>query len=452
MFSAVLLTSILAMICLVNQPQDEFVIISLTSSIKLVFKLDGLGMVFAGLISILWPFATLYAFEYMEHYKKNKNMFFAFYTMTFGVTMGVAFSANCLTMYVFYEFLTLVTTPLVLYSQTREAVKASRKYLYYSITGAAIGFVAIISVISVASTNFSFGGIIPHAALRKEFYQFAYILAFVGFGVKSAIYPMHGWLPSASVAPTPVTALLHAVAVVKAGAFVIMRMTYYVFGADLLLDSYAQVTVTIIAGFTVLYASIMATKEQHFKRRLAYSTISNLSYILLGVVMMSSFGLLGALCHMVFHAFMKITAFFCAGAVMERSEARYINQLEGLGKKMPFVFTCFAIATLSLCGLPPLIGFTSKYMLINAGIENGTWLGYMQIAILIIAAVLAVIYLLFVAIKAFYPRKDATILEASDPGILMKLPIGILTVAIVVLGIYSQPILEFLTMVANGQI
>ena len=451
-FTCTLLTSIFTIFCLIYKPEEEFVFIALTSTIDLSFKLDGLGIIFASLIALLWPFACLYAFDYMKH-SKNTNLFYAFYVMTFGVTMGVAFSGNALTMYLFYEFLTLVTTPLVLFTQTREAVKASRKYLYYSISGAAIGFIAIIFVMVLGyNSTFSFGGIIPHAALKKELLHFAYILAFIGFGAKAAVFPLHAWLPSASVAPTPVTALLHAVAVVKAGAFVIMRMTYYVFGADLISGSYAQIVVLGLVGFTVIYGSIKAIKEQNFKRRLAYSTISNLSYILLGVVMMSSFGFYAALCHMIFHAFMKITAFFCAGAVLEHSSVTKVHELEGIAKNMPFIFTCFAISALSLCGMPPFLGFISKYSLITAGIENGTWIGYTQIIILVLASVMSVIYLLFIVIRAFFPREDAVIAKAHDPSILMKLPIGLFACVVAVLGFFAQPLLVFLTKVSQGNI
>lgn len=450
--SVVLVNSLVTAFVLLQHPKDSFTLLKITDSISFTFRVDGLGSVFAALVAFLWPLATLYAFAYMKH-EKNKNMFFAFYTMTYGITLGLAFSSNAVTMYLFYEFLTLITTPLVFHSQTKEAVRAARKYLYYSITGAAIGFVAIVFVMIYGSTtDFVYGGVLNLQAegFHDNVMRFVYVLAFVGFGVKAAIFPMHGWLPTASVAPTPVTALLHAVAVVKAGVFVIMRMTYYVFGTELLSGTWAQVVVTLFGVITVLYGSTMAVKEQHFKRRLAYSTISNLSYILLGVTLMTPLGFLGALTHMVFHAIMKICSFFCAGAVMVQTNRHYVRDLEGLGKRMPFTFTCFTVAALSLVGMPPLMGFISKYNLITAAIESGGWLSYLTMIVLFISAILVAVYMLFIVVKAFFPRNGLVIAEGKDPGIMMKLPIGIFTALIIGVGIYSAPIIDYLAKVAGG--
>ncbi|MFI3325395.1 MAG: proton-conducting transporter membrane subunit [Clostridia bacterium] len=451
----VTLNSVITFILLFSDLRESLQLLQITDDVNLVLKIDGLSTIFAGLVSFMWPLASMYAFDYMKH-EKNLDMFFAFYTITYGVVVGIAFAGNALTLYLFYEFLTLVTTPLVLHTQKREAVVAARKYLTYSITGAAIGFISIVFVLVYGNgSGFVFGGILDSSALvgyGDNILLTTYVLAFIGFGVKAAIFPFHGWLPSASVAPTPVTALLHAVAVVKAGVFVIMRMTFYVYDIDVLRGTWAQAVVLSLAFITVIYASVMACKEQHFKRRLAYSTISNLSYILLGVCLMTHLGFLAALIHMLFHAIMKICGFFCAGAVMEYTDARYVNQLEGMGKKMPFIFTCFAITSLSLMGTPLMVGFISKYYLITAAINLGGVLGYMMIAALFTSAVLVAVYMVFIVVRAFFPRENVEIMEAKTPGLWMRIPIGIFAAMIVVLGVNSQFLVDYLTKVATGLI
>ena len=320
----VLLNSLLIAVVIAGRSglDHGLVLFKLYGNLTVRFKLDRMGSVFAGLVAFLWPLATLYSFEYMRH-EKRRVSFFAYYLMTYGVTAGIAFSGNLVTMYLFYELLTLVTFPLVLHPMTKEAMRASRKYLYYSIGGAAFAFIGLIFVIqysATGTTEFVPGGVLSMAAAEgnRGMLLFVYILAFFGFGVKAAVFPCHGWLPKATVAPTPVTALLHAVAVVKSGAFAILRFTYFSYGTEFLRGSAAQWVVMAAAMVTIIFGSTMAVKEIHWKRRLAYSTISNLSYILLGASMMSPLGLTAALSHMVFHAFMKICSFFCAGAVMHQ--------------------------------------------------------------------------------------------------------------------------------------
>ena len=276
-----------------------------------MFKIDGLGGLFAVMISILWPLASLYGFSYMSH-EKRQNTFFAWYLATFGITAGVAFSGNLLTMYLFYEFLTLITLPLVMHTMTEEAKHAGLVYILYSLTGAALAFISTAALLYFGNRGcFVYGGILEGLYQNNGIlFQVFYLLGFLGFGVKAALFPFSEWLPIAGVAPVPVTALLHAVAVVKSGVFAVIRLTYYGFGADYLKDSYVSSVVIILAGITVIYGSTKAVREMHLKRRLAYSTVSNLSYILLGAACMSPAGLMAALCHMLFHAIAKIGAFF----------------------------------------------------------------------------------------------------------------------------------------------
>lgn len=453
--SAVILNSILVWYLLLHHSESTFLLAHFTGDLNISFRVDGMSMVFAGLVSGLWPFATLYAFEYMTK-EKHENTFFLFYTMTYGVTLGIAFAANLLTMYFFYELLTLVTVPLVMHTLTREAVLASRKYLYYSLGGAAFAFIGLIMIIVYGSTtDFILGGVLDLAKIgdRTNILLLIYVMAFMGFGVKAAVCPFNSWLPQAGVAPTPVTALLHAVAVVKSGAFAIIRLTYYSFGTEFLRGTWAQTTVMIVVMFTIVYGCSRALKETHIKRRLAYSTISNLSYILFGAVIMTPLGLTGAITHLVFHAVMKISSFFCAGAIMHQTDKRYVHELNGLGYKMPCIFGIFTISALALMGVPGLAGFISKWNLAGAAVDSKNPLAYGGIACLLISALLTAIYMLSIVVRAFFPGKDfddSSIQDAHDPNWKMLLPLFVFTVFIILFGIHSQPIVDFFYDVAAG--
>ncbi|MCD7736069.1 MAG: proton-conducting membrane transporter [Lachnospiraceae bacterium] len=470
----VLLNSVLALSVLLTRPEDAFVLFRFTSNLTLSFKLDGLGTVFVGLISILWPLATLYAFEYMKH-EEHEKFFFMFYTMTFGITMGIALAEDIVTMYCFYEMLTLVTVPLVLHTLTREAVLAGRNYLYYSLGGAAFAFIGVIFILIYGtSPDFTAGGVLDLDKIgsRTNLLLLIYVFCFFGFSVKAAMFPFSGWLPQAGVAPTPVTALLHAVAVVKAGAFATMRITYYSFGTEFLRGTWAQTVVLIPVIFTIVYGCSRALKETHLKRRLAWSTVSNLSYILFGVALMTPLGLTGALTHMVCHAVIKICSFFCAGAIICQSGREYIFQLDGLGRKMPKVFAVFTVSGLALMGVPGLPGFISKWNLVKAALDSAHPLAIVGVAALMISALLTAIYMLTISVRAFVPsnadryavtqtaekgvkrskkkaeRKIVPYDEVRDPGWMMILPLCIFVIAMVCLGLHPQPLLAFFGSIA----
>ncbi len=452
---AVILNSILVWYLLLNHSDKTFLLAHFTGDLNISFKVDGLSMVFAGLISALWPFATLYAFEYMTTERHEKS-FFLFYTITYGVTLGIALAANLLTMYFFYELLTLVTVPLVMHTLTREAILASRSYLYYSLGGAAFAFIGLIMVIVYGTTtDFILGGVLDITKIgdRTNMLLLIYVIAFMGFGVKAAIWPFNAWLPQASVAPTPVTALLHAVAVVKSGAFAILRLTYYSFGTDFLKGTWAQTTVMVIVMFTIVYGCSRAVKETHFKRRLAYSTISNLSYILFGAVIMTPLGLVGALSHLVFHAVMKIASFFCAGAVMHQTGKQYVHELDGMGYKMPCVFGVFTVSSLALMGVPGLAGFISKWNLAKAAVDSQNVLAYFGIVCLLISALLTAIYMLTVVIRAFFPGRDfdyGKLSDIKDPNWKMLAPLFVFTFFMILFGICFKPLISFFSDVAAG--
>lgn len=453
--TVVVLNSILVWSMLINSPEESFVLANFTGNLSIAFKVDGMAMVFAGLVSFLWPFATLYSFEYMTK-EEHEKIFFMFYTMTYGVTLGIALAGNLLTMYFFYELLTLVTVPLVMHTLTREAILASRKYLYYSLGGAAFAFIGLIFVIVYGSTtDFVLGGVLDPTKIgdRGNVLLLIYVIAFMGFGVKAAICPFNSWLPQAGVAPTPVTALLHAVAVVKAGAFAIIRLTYYSFGTDFLRGTWAQNVVMAVAMFTIVYGCSRAVKETHLKRRLAYSTISNLSYILFGAVIMTPLGMVGALTHMVFHAIIKICSFFCAGAIMHQTDKHYVHELDGMGHRMPWVFGIFTVSALALMGVPGLAGFMSKWNLAHAAVESGNTLSWFGIGCLLISALLTAIYMLTIVVRAFFPGKDfdyGTIRDVRDPNWKMLVPLIVFAVLIIGFGLFSSPLTAFFGEVANG--
>lgn len=461
-----------------GREETHFVLFHLYGELTVMFHLDSMGKVFAGLISLLWPLAVLYSFEYMRE-EKRKTTFFSYYLMTYGVTAGIALAGNLVTLYLFYEMLTLATFPLVLFPMTKEAVRASRKYLYYSIGGAAFAFLGLVFVLNFSrngTTEFLPGGVLDlnAANARRNTLLFIYLMGFYGFGVKAVVFPCHKWLPSATVAPTPVTALLHAVAVVKSGAFAILRLTYFSFGTEFLRGSWAQWIVMAAAMMTILYGSTMAVKEVHWKRRLAYSTISNLSYILLASSMMSPLGLAAALSHMVFHAFMKICSFFCAGAVMHQTGKTYVYELDGMGRRMPVTFGCLTVASLSLVGIPMFAGFISKWNIAKAAFTcamegggshsgaGGSWLAFGAVAVLLYSALMTAVYMLTVLIRAYFPKVcaaghaapglsecAANGIGTDDPNWMMLVPLVLFAVVIIGLGLHSQPLIQFLMMIGG---
>ncbi|MBQ6843208.1 MAG: proton-conducting membrane transporter [Agathobacter sp.] len=448
-------TSLIVWGLILGGPTKVFHIVHFVNDLSISFKIDGMTMVFAGLVSILWPLATLYAFEYMEH-DERPDTFFMFYSMTYGVTLGIAFASDMLSMYFFYELLTLSTVPLVMHTLKREAVLATRKYLYYSLGGAAFALMGIVFLIVYGDTlEFSMGGVLSadKVAGHENMLLWIYLFAFLGFGVKAAIFPLSGWLPTAGVAPTPVTALLHAVAVVKAGVFGIIRLTYYSFGTEFLRGTWVQNVVMALAMFTMVYGCSRAVKETHIKRRLAYSTVSNLSYIIFGVTIMTPLGLVGALCHLVCHAAMKICSFMCAGAFMHQTGKKYIFDMDGIGRQMPIIFFCLGVSGMGLMGVPGLAGFISKWNLAKAAVDSHNPVAYIGIVCLLISALLTAIYMMSIMIRAFFPVAGfdrSTIMHVKDPGWKMCVPIVLCAVFTMLLGVFSTPLVEFFATVAAG--
>ena len=456
--AVVITTSILVWSVLLSATNEPFVLYHLTDALPLTFRVDGMSRVFAGLVSLLWPIASLYGFEYMKH-EERETPFFMWYTMSYAATLAIAFAGNLFTLYVFYECLTLVTLPLVIHKKDAKSIRAGRKYLTYSISGAAMAFIALVVLLFLAgTTDFTLGGVVTQELMNQRggLLLTVFVLAFIGFGTKAAVFPMHAWLPAASVAPTPVTALLHAVAVVNAGAFAVLRLIYYSFGAQNLHGTWAQTIVLTLACFTIVFGSTMAVREQHFKRRLAWSTISNLSYMLMGAALMTPAGMVGSLSHLIIHGVIKITLFYCAGAILVRTGKEYVQDLRGFGKVMPLTCGAFVLGGVALMGVPPLAGFVSKWNLLTAAADTGLFMGTVAVIALIVSAVLTGVYL-FTVILPMYGRPlnaESAALEGfnRDPGWQMKLPFILLCAAIVALGLWSGPLVTFLRSVASGLI
>lgn len=448
-------TSLMVLSLLLTRTEETVILYHLIDQFPLAFRLDGPACVFAGLVALLWPIASLYAFAYLKH-EERENTFLAWYTMSYAVTLSVAFSANLFTLYVFYECLTLVTLPLVIHKKDTLSIRAGRKYLVYSITGAALAFIAMVCISFYSgTTDFVLGGVLTADKLagHETLLLMAFLLAFIGFGTKAAVFPMHAWLPAASVAPTPVTALLHAVAVVNTGAFAVLRVTYYSFGTSFLSGTWVQTAAVLLACVTIVFGSGMAVKEQHLKRRLAWSTISNLSYMLLGVALMSPAGMVGSLTHMVMHGVTKITLFYCAGAILIRTGKEYVQDVRGFARLMPLTCAAFVVAGMSLVGTPPLAGFVSKYNLLTAAADAGT-LGVIAIAALIVSAILTAIYLFTVIGPMYFRPLNADMAHLADfnrdPGWQMLLPFMLLIAAVIVLGLCSGSLVGFLRDVSAG--
>ncbi len=455
--TVVCINSLLVLLLLLNMPEGTITVFRFTGNLSVTFRLDGMGAVFAGMAAVLWPLAMLYSFEYMKH-EDNEGSFFLFYIVTYGVTMGIALAENILTMYFFFEMLSLVTLPLVLHTRTREAILAARTYLYYMLGGAAFAFIGMVFILVYGTTSsFVAGGVLdmPGIGEKSNMLLLIYVLCFCGFSVKTAMWPFSSWLPKAGVAPTPVTALLHAVAVVNTGAFAAMRVTYFSFGTELLRGTWAQKVVMVLVIFTIVYGCSRAVKETHLKRRLAWSTISNLSYILFGVVLMTPLGLMGAMTHMLFHSFMKICSFFCVGAVICQAEKHYVQEINGLGWRMPRVFCFFTVSALALMGMPGLCGFVSKWYLARAAVDSEMPLAYVGIAALMISALLTAIYMMDIVIRAFSPVKGSDDNDIGDmnetghknvrdPDWKMLVPLAVFAAVLFYFGLHSGPMAALL--------
>lgn len=446
---AAAITSLMLIPSLVHPSGDAVTLFSLGGSFACALKLDRAGALYLGLAAFLWPFATLYAVEYMAHEEKERN-FFSWYLIAYAVVILLAASANLFTLYVFYELLTLVTVPLVWHKRDKRSIRAARMYLLYLVGGAALGFMAMVTAGVCGADSFVLGGAVSAGKMSVNFLLAMAVLGFIGFGAKSAVFPMSRWLPRASVAPTPVTALLHAVAVVNAGIFSVLRLIYYTFGADFLRGTWAQVVMMLLATITVLYGALRAVREPRLKQRMAWSTVSNLSYMLIGLSMMSSAGMTAGLVHMVYHSLMKIVIFGGAGAMLVMTGLENVHDMHGLARRMPFTYVTFTIASLSLTGIPPMIGFISKYFLITSALETATAWSLASAVALVVSELLSAIYDFSVIIPAWCLPLDKKMESAGkcDPGPCMKISLGVLSACVLAGSAFVQPLVRLISSIA----
>lgn len=422
-------------------------ILKINEFLDIYFKIDKLSIFFSLLVSVLWGFTTIYAMEYMKHEGKEKR-FFSYFIATLGITLGIAFAGNLITLYFFYEFLTLATFPLVIHSGTKAALESGKKYLIYSFGGATLALFGMIILFNFTnSLTFIPGGVVEGNLLEnKNYYFISYLVMFMGFGVKAALVPFHSWLPKAMVAPTPVSSLLHAVAVVKSGVFALTRVTYYVFGADVVRATGANRYLIAFVIISILMGSFLALHQENLKKRLAYSTISQLGYILLGILLLNKNSFIGAMMHLLNHAVIKITLFFCVGAIMYTTGKTEISEIKGIGKAMPITMWCFTISSVSLIGIPPTNGFVSKWILAQGGLAEGK---AAFPVILLVSALLTAMYLIPVVTVAFFKKEESIVTVQKEAPLKMLIPIMAITIITVFLGLFPNPIIEFLTSMAH---
>lgn len=405
-----------------NGTTEPLVLVTVMPGLDLAFNVEPLGLLFAIIASGLWIVTHLYGIGYMRGNNEDHHArFFACFSFAIFSVMGIAFAANMFTLFLFYEALTLSTYPLVAHKGTPEAIRGARTYLGILI-GTSIGLqmVAIIWTFSLTGTlDFTKGGILEGYVAGP---MVAVLLALYAFGIgKAALMPFHRWLPAAMVAPTPVSALLHAVAVVKAGVFTMLKVGIYIFGIDFLAETGASVWLMWLAAFSIIAASVVALTKDNLKARLAYSTISQLSYITLGMALATSMGAIGGGMHIAMHAMGKITLFMCAGSIYVATHKTNISQMTGLGRAMPFTYAAFLIGALSIIGLPPLGGSWSKWLLIVGAADTGQWI---MIAVLMGSSLLNVAYLLPIIGKGFFlPAPDARGPDAKGPVKIAESPL-----------------------------
>ena len=381
-----------------------FCLWEIVDGIELAFRTDAAGMIFACVASGLWIVTSIYSIGYMRgHHEKNQTGYFAAFAVCLSSAIGISFAANLVTFFIFYEMLTVATYPLVAHYRDDKAKASGRKYLAYTLISGQMFFAAIAAVYVIYGTcDFKAGGFIEPGSVSVGVMLLLFFLMLGGGAVKAGVMPLHGWLPSAMVAPTPVSALLHAVAVVKAGAFCVLRVVCYVFGPSTVSWCGADRILAWFAVATILLSSFIAMRKDNLKARLAFSTIGQLSYIVLGISVLAPYSIAGAMFHIVAHAFLKITLFMCAGAIFVTAHLSEISTMDGLEKRMPVTCTCFGLASLGIAGLPLLAGFVSKFNIIRGALLMGKPL---FAAVLVAAALLAISYLIPV-VRIFFGKPE----------------------------------------------
>ncbi len=422
-----------------------FTIAQVIPGVPIELRVDALGMIFALVASCLWLFTSIYSIGYMRALNEHaQTRYFASFAVAISATLGIAFAGNLLTLYLFYEVLSLSTYPLVTHKQNAEARTSGRKYLTY-ILGTSVGLAlpAMLITYSVAGTlDFTAGGILAGKA-SPELLALLVVLFLFGFA-KAGLMPFHGWLPAAMVAPTPVSSFLHGVAVVKAGVFAIFRVIFHILGPETLQTANLGALITYIAAVTVLVASLVALTQDSMKRRLAYSTIGQLAYMVLGAGMLSATGMLGGIMHLAMHAFGKITLFFCAGAIYVASKKKNISQMDGLGRRMPITYLAFFLGSLSIIGMPPLGGFISKWNLLLGAVEGDQ---LVLIVVLLVSSLLNAAYFFPIVYRGFFmPATDGEGSGIKEAPLFCLVPLSVTALVSLALFFFPDTLLQLARM------
>jgi len=404
----------------------ECPLFTIVTGLDFILRVDAFGLIFAITSSFLWILVSSYSIGYMRTLREHaQTRYYACFALAIFGAVGIALSKNLITMYFFYEALTISTYPLVAHNglaewghkqeqteQAEEARFAGRKYLAYLLTSGWFFFVAIVLTFFLAgTTDFENGGILTLASASRLTLMLLFALFMLG-SLKAAWMPLHSWLPTAMAAPTPVSALLHAVAVVKAGVFVVVRIVCYIYGIELMGALGLGIILVSIAAFTMIVASLIAIAQDNLKKRLAYSTISQLSYILFGVALLNTMGVQGAMLHIPFHGFMKITLFMCAGAIIAVTGKKNISEMAGIGRTMPVTMTAFTVGALGMSGIPPVCGFISKWYL-GLGTLEAHSLGLL--AVLMISSLLDIVYFFPIIYTAFFGKPEGWTEGGKEP-------------------------------------
>ncbi len=436
---------------ILNKQSIEFSFLQISPDLYLKLKVDALGLFFGLLASFLWLITSIYSIGYCSALSEHsqKRFFFCF-TICLSATMGIAFAQNLLTFFIFYEILTVATYPLVVHKQGEEAIKAGRKYLTYTLTGGVFLLFSIALTYTITKDlSFTIGGIPQLNSASPLLLHLLFVTFIIGCGVKSSIAPLHSWLPTAMIAPVPVSALLHAVAVVKSGVFGCLRIIYFVFGSELLQKQGLGLWLAYFVSLTIITGSLYALATDNLKRRLAFSTVSQLSYILLGGALLVEKSLFGSIIHFAGHSFMKITLFFCAGAIYIKTHKENISELDGIGRQMPVTMLAFSICAMGLAGIPPALGFLSKWYLAIGTIQAHH---IFFLFILLLSGFLNVAYFFPIIYRAFFIENQSTNNGEKITNWII-IPLVITAIMALTLGIYPDFAFQFFklaTLIATG--
>lgn len=444
-----ILTGALLLATVLTAYGTGFELFRLTRTLPVVFAVDRMSVLFSVLTSVVFLCAGLFSFEYMKHEDKEKR-YYGFYLIVFGVLNALCFAGNLITFYLFFEMLTLSSMPLVLHNGSHEAIMAGLKYLFYSLCGAYMALFGIYFICQNSdTTDFTAGGVLNgSAASHTGLLLIVALVMIIGFGVKAGMFPMHAWLTAAHpAAPAPASAVLSAV-IVKAGVLALIRIVFYIFGADFLRGTWVQTAWLVLTLITIFMGSLLAYREPILKKRLAYSTISQISYILFGLATMCTESVTGSLLHVIAHGLIKAVLFLCAGAIIYTTGRTRVDELRGIGKEMPLTIWCYTIASLGLIGIPPTGGFISKWYLAAGSLSNMLpvfrWLGPVT---LLVSALLTAGYLLPLTVNGFLPGADYDYekLTRKEPSFYMTLPILIMTILSVLMGLIPTPVINWVT-------